>query len=194
MPRLLRAVLALVAATVIHSTPASAQILPIVGGRDSTYLTLNGRQWEPFLFSIRLHGVVQGADQPYYVLSGFECSDCDAPRRLTILPFGAKSDATHLAYYYPGTVSSESDPRGFIRSRAFIGVCGTDSIPRLIVVQSEKGRHNRWVSRTVRIRVGSAGLEAKTTPGRASAERAAEGHIARNECLEVPPIALQLEG
>ena len=189
-----RHIVVLVSTLVLQQRLVSAQALPAVTGSDSSVLSLAGRQWKPGLVDIRVHGALRGARGSYYLVSGFECTDCDAPRQLELLAWGQSTDSTKQRYYYPGAVHGE-EGESFIRSRAFLGSCGADSVPTLLIVQSVKDSLAHWHNGSIVVQLTSAGRPAvRRTPGRATAERLAVRRVSEGACREVPAIATQIDG
>jgi hypothetical protein len=178
--------------------PPSAQQHDIVLRAEDTVLVLrDGRRWAPWLHHLRYHGHLPGPEAGYFVISGFECTDCDAPREIYLLPLMAQDvarDTAYLRFYYPGTVGSEDEPEGFIRSRTFVGACLAGSDSSLVIAESVLGRGKQWTDSTLIVRILHGKATITTQAGRVTTEAVVRRRVRNGHCREIPPIANQLEG
>jgi len=162
---------------------------------DTLVVLSDGAEWAPGLFKIRYHGYIMGTGGSFTIISGFECTDCDAPRLIHVLrPLVSAADTSHPAFYFPGTVGSEDNPEGFIRSRGFVGSCTASDEQGLVIVESRRGDDGRWADSTRTVRLMGGKLVVDTQAGRVSAEQLARQRVSAGRCHEIVPEAHQLEG
>ena len=182
------------------AAPLAAQRAPVIGvlaTQDTVLILSDSRRWNASLHDTRYWGHLPGPGQGLFAISGFECTDCDAPRRVYLLPLLAQNgaqDTSHLSFYYPGSVRGEADPNGFIKSRMFLGVCTVQPDSVLLILESVLGPDHKWSDSTLVVRTTHGMPVVASIPGRAVAESASVQRVRAKRCREIPPIAKQLEG
>ena len=169
----------------------------ILRAEDTSLVLSDGRRWSPLLHDMRYHGRLPGPSNGFFVVSGFECTDCDAARQVYIIPLmatGVAQDTSYLRFYYPGTVGSETTPEGFIKSRVFVGACLASPDSLVVITESMLGPGQQWTDSTLVVHVVGGKPVVAAKPGRAASERIVLLRVREGRCREIPPLANQLEG
>lgn len=129
----------------------------------------------------------RGAD--WLLLSGVECSECDAPMMLWVFRAVPGTVATRgQSFEYPGTQfePGENDPQPTFRSRLFVGSC-LDDKARVAVWLEETLRPADAAKRIVRILRATPELQVRTAPWTDAIVRGVEARVASRGCREVEP-------
>jgi len=159
---------------------------------DTAIVFVGGRTWAPQLLQVHYHAALSGG---VYVISGRECTGCDAAQRLHVLPMGADArDTTFPQFWYPGTVLGEEGSEPFVRSRAFVGVCTPAPDTVLAIAASGENRDGKWSDSTFIVRGALGHASIHRVRGRAAIEQQAEQRIKQGVCREIPAIDGQFEG
>ena len=183
---------ALALATSVRAQQPQTVPSSILTLEDTAIVFADGRTWVPQILQVQYHGALSGG---VYVISGHECTACDAAQRLHVLPMGASArDTTFPQFYYPGTVRGEEGPGPFVRSRAFVGVCTPAPDTVLSIATSVVTGDDKWSDSgyVVRGRLGRPSVH--RIPGRAGIERQAEQRVKQGVCHEIPAVNGQFEG
>ena len=103
----------------------------------------NGVEFVTRLFDANYHGQLPsgGAKAPYLILSGHECTQCDAGR---VIYFFSPTDSASFnpqwasKFKYPGEIADWESGEVAFRSRMFFGECLADPGPVAIWFQEER--------------------------------------------------------
>ena len=193
--------------SLVSCRPATEESAPVHGGdtlsevgsaADSAVRTIgtvvdtlrisDGQEIQLPLYDPVLHASISGADRKEWLLvSAFDCTDCDAPEQLYLIPRLGPLTASMGPYSYPGEhMEAGFDEEPLARARLFFGRCLTTSENQGVVwLQDEKAGTGEWVQSILVVVPGSG-----QTPTRTPWDSALAAHIARyvdeGACQELP--------
>lgn len=133
-------------ATVFACLAALQQLATPVVVRDTVLRMSSGAEYAPGLHGLRYHGSVVAGASTLFVLSGFECDDCDAPRSVHFLRLGERvnlQNRNQPAFAFPGLVRDSEGAR-VSWSRLFFGSCSPDPTIVAVQVASALEDDGRW--------------------------------------------------
>jgi len=187
--RMVLAVMACAAPAVAQQPAAQAPAVRVDG---TSLVFASGHRWSVGLSRMRYWATLPGQ---LFVVSGFPCTECDIARRLYVLPLDADlSNHKMPEFMYPGTVYGEESPGPIIRSRAFVGVCGTASDSILLVAASSADTSGHWNDSSFVVSSRHGQPVATSRAGRRSEEATALRRVAEGVCREIAQVQRQFEG
>lgn len=157
--------------------------------RDSVLALPGGTEYVPGPRQLRYHGTLTSpAGATFFVLSGFECDDCDALRSVHILRPSERlnlQNERQPGFAYPGTVH-DADGMRVSWSRLFVGRCSEDASVIAVQVASVLNSHGRWENGSVLVRSTADALRITVGPYVATLTEVALQRVRTGQCQEIP--------
>ena len=150
----------------------------------------DGSQFQTTLYDLTVIGRLRTTQkQPYYLLAGRGCLDCDANLALYVHspsdgPMGIEGEQTRMPY--PGHEVFYEDSTPLYEARTFFGDCAAAYPNAVLWFERQLDVDRRWRAsvRVVQVRDDSLALATLETGGPALEE--AVDAVARGRCREVP--------
>jgi hypothetical protein len=191
--------LGIVGLALIAVGPVAAQQrqAPALAVRDSLIVLPDGRSFNPALAKPRAHGLLGARRQrPLVLVSGFECTGCDAARALFVLPFGQafnwNSNPPPVAFAFPGTVR-DTENKVVARTRLFFGQCGSGTSELVIGFAHVLISPSVWTDSTHVATLRGDSLVISGSSCSKSQQSVALSRVRQGRCTEIAGNDLQVE-
>jgi len=152
----------------------------------------NGSQFKTTLYHLKLVGELpRSGKSPYYILSGFGCTECDANRSIYVhSPSDGpmKGEGEQRRFLYPGRESDVENHRVVYESRAFFGNCVAMYPNAVIWFERFVGDAGRWHTRVVVAEAKSDNLVIESVQTNSPKIEEAVNSVGRGQCTEIPGI------
>jgi len=173
---------------------ADADTVKTVTSRDGlgSIVLPNGSRFQTTLYRLKVVGELSSTSKsPYFVLSGFGCSECDANRSIYIhSPSDGpmKGEAEQQRFLYPGRESDAFTHRVIYKSRAFLGDCVAMYPNAVVWFERFATKEGQWHSRVVVAEVKSDNLAVQNIETNLPKIQEAVTATTKGQCKEIPGI------